>query len=190
MIDIDSQSVALAAAPDARRRDRSTGIAGLIIRRVGLGLLTLLAVSLLIFAGTQILPGDVATAMLGQQATPEAVAAIRATLGLDQPALLRYAHWLGGIVQGDLGISTSNRQAIAASLWPRLQNTLFLAGFAAIVATPLALLLGGVSVLYRDRFLDRFINIVTLAAISLPEFFVGYLLIAYVAVQWNWLPTN
>jgi peptide/nickel transport system permease protein len=104
--------------------------------------------------------------------------------------VLRYVQWLGRLLHGDLGISYSNRQDIASSLWPRLENTLFLAGFAAVVATPLALFLGGISVLYRDRFLDRAINIVTLAAISLPEFFVGYLLIAYVAVQWNWLPTN
>ncbi|WP_294642948.1 ABC transporter permease [uncultured Aureimonas sp.] len=173
-----------------RLKPSRRGLGALLLRRLVLGLLTLLAVSALIFAGTQILPGDVASAMLGQQATPEAVAAIRAQLGLDQLAALRYLEWLGGILQGDLGLSSSNRQDIAASIAPRLENTLFLAGTAALVATPLALVLGWISVLYRDRWPDRAINIVTLGAISLPEFFVGYLLIATVAVQWNWFATS
>lgn len=166
------------------------GIATRLLRRVGLGLLTLLAVSLLIFAGTQILPGDVASAMLGQQATPEALAALRLQLGLDQPAWARYLRWLAGFVQGDLGLSTGNRQPIAASIAPRLANTLFLAGTAAAVATPPAFLLGWLSVLYRDRLVDRVITVATLAAIALPEFFVGYLLIAGFAVKAGWFPAN
>ncbi|WP_062207409.1 ABC transporter permease [Aureimonas sp. AU12] len=169
---------------------RGRSLARLVAGRLLIGAGLLLAVSLLIFAGTQILPGDVATAMLGQQATPEAVAAIRAKLGLDQPAAWRYLQWLGGVLTGDLGVSTSNAQDIAVSIAPRLWNTLLLAGLAAAISVPLAILLGGLSVIYREGIVDRVLNIATLAFVSLPEFVIGYLLIFYLAVQWNWLPSS
>ncbi|MDO8943339.1 MAG: ABC transporter permease, partial [Desulfobacterales bacterium] len=91
----------------------------LVAQRIALGLLLLLAVSVLIFAGTQILPGDVAQSILGQSATPEALANLRAELGLNDPAYIRYFHWLGGIVTGDLGTALSSRQDIASSIAPR-----------------------------------------------------------------------
>jgi peptide/nickel transport system permease protein len=161
----------------------------LIGRRLALGALTLLVVSALIFASTEILPGDVASAILGQQATPEALAAIRAELGLDRPALARYADWLWGFVRGDLGRSLANRQPIAAQIGQRLGNTLFLAGVAAVIAVPLAVGLGVLAAIRRDSALDRAISIATLSTISVPEFFVGYLLILLLAVQFPLFPS-
>ena len=98
-----------------------------------LGLLMLLGVSALIFAGTQLLPGDVAQSILGQEATPEAVANLRKEMGLNEPAAWRYFHWLGGALTGDFGRALSNGQPIAATLAKRLSNTLFLAFWAAVV---------------------------------------------------------
>jgi len=103
----------------------------LVARRLALGLITLWAVSLLIFAATEILPGDVATAILGQSRTPEAVAAIRASLGLNRPAYIRYGDWLAHFVRGDIGKSLANQRDIAPEIRDRLGNTLFLAGVAA-----------------------------------------------------------
>jgi peptide/nickel transport system permease protein len=145
---------------------------------------------MLIFAGTQILPGDVATAMLGQQATPEAVANIRQELGLDRPAVVRYLDWLWGAVQGDFGTSYTNRQNIAEQIGRRLGNTLFLAFAAAAIAVPLAIVLGILAVRYRNTWFDRLISVVTLSTISLPEFFWGYLLMLFFAVQLQWFPSS
>jgi len=161
----------------------------LIARRLALGVLTLVAVSVLIFASTEILPGDVATAILGQQATPETVAAIRRDLGLDRPAIVRYGDWLLGSLQGDLGESLVNRQPISEQIAGRLDNTLFLAAVAAAIAVPVAVILGIVAAIRRESVLDRFISIATLSTISVPEFFVGYLLIILLAVQFQVFPS-
>ncbi len=162
----------------------------MIAQRIALGVLLLWAVSAVIFAGTQILPGDVATAMLGQQATPEAVANIRNELGLNRPAIVRYFDWLGHAVRGDFGKSYTNHQDIAKSIGKRLGNTLFLASAAAVISVPLAILLGILAVRFRNTFFDRFLSIVTLSAVSLPEFFAGYLLIVLFAVKLRWLPST
>ncbi|TPN65711.1 ABC transporter permease, partial [Mesorhizobium sp. B1-1-5] len=114
----------------------SSPIVKLVAQRVALGILLLLAVSVLIFAGTQILPGDVAQAILGQSATPESLANLREQLGLNDPAYIRYFRWLGGVLTGDLGTAMSSGQDIATSIKGRLWNTLFLAFWAAIVAIP------------------------------------------------------
>jgi len=166
----------------------SSSIVVLIAQRVALGLLLLLAVSVLIFAGTQILPGDVAQAILGQSATPESLANLREQLGLNQPAYIRYFHWLGGVLTGDLGTSMSSGQDIATSIKERLWNTLFLAFWAAIVAIPLAITLGLIAVRYRDGWVDKLISGLALASTSFPEFFIGYLLVFYFAVQHQWFP--
>lgn len=161
----------------------------MIVRRLGLGLLTLLVVSAIIFATTEILPGDVATAILGQSATPEAVANIRADLGLDRPAILRYGEWLWGFLHGDLGTSLASRQPVATQLLRRLGNTMFLAGFAAVIAVPLAVGLGLLAAVKRETPLDKAISIATLSTISVPEFFVGYILIILLAVQFPIFPS-
>lgn len=167
----------------------SSPVVKLVAQRVALGLLLLLAVSVLIFAGTQVLPGDVAQAILGQSATPQALENLRESLGLNDPAYIRYFRWLGGVVTGDLGTALTSRQDIATSLAPRLWNTLFLAFWAAVVSVPLAILLGLLAVRYRNGFIDKLISGFALASTSLPEFFIGYLLIYFVAVKLQWFPS-
>ncbi len=160
----------------------------LVAKRLALGVVLLLAVSVLIFAGTQILPGDVAQAILGQSATPEALARLREELGLNDPAYIRYFRWLGGVLTGDLGTAMSSGQDIATSIKERLGNTLFLAFWSAIVAVPLAILLGLIAVRYRNGFVDKLISGLALASTSFPEFFIGYLLVYFFAVKWQIFP--
>ncbi|MBB6486936.1 ABC transporter permease [Rhizobium lusitanum] len=161
----------------------------LILKRVGLGLLTLFLVSALIFAGTQILPGDVASAILGQNATPEALATLRESLGLNQPLLTRYISWLAGFLTGDLGTSLANQQPVADLLWPRFWNTMALAAFAGIISVPLAILLGLLTAVRRGGIFDRTVNIIALAFVSLPEYFLGLLLILFLSIRFNLLPS-
>lgn len=158
-------------------------LTAMLLQRLALSVALLFAVSLLIFGGVEALPGDFATTYLGQSATPQAVENIRRDLGLDQPIVSRYMSWLGGALQGDFGNSWASRGSVSEQIGKRLGNSLFLAFFAAIVSVPLAVLLGMVAVQFRNRMPDRIINVVSLAAISLPEFFVGYLLILFFAVQ-------
>ncbi|MER8724800.1 ABC transporter permease [Mesorhizobium sp. M1027] len=164
-------------------------ITKIIGQRLFLGVLTLWIVSLVVFAGVQFLPGDIATEMLGRAATPETVAAFRKSLGLDLPLYLRYLQWLSNVLRGDLGIALSNGRDIAALIRPRLFNTLVLALTAAILAVPLALLTGLLAALYRNTFLDRLINVLTLTSISFPEFFIAYILILVLAANAGIFPS-
>ena len=157
----------------------------LIAQRLALGIMLLFAASILIFAGTTMLPGDVAQQILGQSATPQALANLRAELGLNEPALTRYFSWLGGFLQGDLGTALTNGRDIAESLGGRLKNTLFLAFWAAIISVPLAIFLGLLAVRYKDRWPDKLISAITLTTISIPEFMIGYVLIYWVSIQWG-----
>ena len=149
----------------------------LVVQRVALGLLLLLAVSAVIFLGVEALPGDTAQAILGQQATPEALANLREKMGLNQPPLTRYFQWLGGVLTGDLGHALTNGADIAQSIGQRLGNTLFLAGCAAVIAVPLAILLGLIAARYAGRWPDKLISGITLTTISLPEFVAAYFVI-------------
>jgi peptide/nickel transport system permease protein len=164
-------------------------VAKLIAQRLALGMLLLLAASALIFVGTQILPGDVAQSILGQSATPQSLANLRAELGLEEPALSRYFSWLFNAVQGDLGVALSNGQDIASSMGKRLGNTLFLAICAAVVAVPLAIILGLIAVRYQGRWPDRVISTVTLATVSVPEFLLGYIAMFFLSVQFRVFPS-
>jgi peptide/nickel transport system permease protein len=161
----------------------------LVSQRIALGLMLLLAASALIFAGTQILPGDVAQSILGQSATPEALENLRRDLGLNEPALTRYFNWLSDALRGDLGTALTNGKDIAESMSGRLQNTLFLAASAAAVSVPLAIFLGLLAVQFRNRWPDKLISAVTLATISVPEFILGYVIMYVVAVKLRWLPS-
>jgi len=161
------------------------------LQRLGLGLITLFVVSLLIFSAVTMLPGDFATAILGQAATPETVAAFRHQVGLDIPPALRYLKWIGGVLGGDFGQSFSgiagigegHGRTVVSLIIPRLKNTLFLAGLTAIIAVPLSLVLGMLAALYRNSLFDRIVNMVTLTSISVPEFFVAYILMLFLAVD-------
>jgi len=149
----------------------------LVAQRVTLGLLLLFAVSLLIFLGTEALPGDVAQAILGQSATPEALANLRESLGLNRPAYVRYFDWLGGVLTGDFGVALTNGQDIGQAIGQRLGNTLFLASCAAVISVPLAILLGLIAARYNGRWPDKVISGITLSTISLPEFVAAYFVI-------------
>ena len=153
----------------------------MIAKRLGLWLLTLLIISIIIFSATEMLPGDLAKAMLGQSATEETLAAFRRELGLDLPAHTRYLNWLSGAVQGDFGTSLANRRPISDLISARLGNTLFLALYAAAIAVPLSLMLGILAALFRNSIFDRSANAMALTSISFPEFFVAYILIFVLA---------
>jgi peptide/nickel transport system permease protein len=155
----------------------------LIAQRFTLGILLLVAASVLIFGLTEALPGDAAQAVLGQAATPESLANLREEMGLNRPATTRYFEWFGGILHGDMGVSIINRLDIAESVGKRLGNTLFLAFWAAIVSVPLAIFLGLLAVRYRNRWPDKLISGVTLTTISIPEFLIGYVLVYFLAVK-------
>ena len=172
-------------------------IVSTIIQRLGLGLLTLFVVSIIIFSAIEFLPGDFGEAVLGQAALPETVEAFRRELGLDKPPVERYLSWVGNVLSGDLGNSFSGRNSsgvdrsreVWALIEPRLANTLFLASMTALVAVPLALILGITAALYRNSFYDRIVNATTLTTISFPEFFVGYILILVFATYFKLLPS-
>lgn len=161
----------------------------IILSRLLMGLFTLLIVTLVIFSAVELLPGDIATETLGQSATPETLAAFRDKLNLDQPVYVRYGLWLGAAVQGDFGVSLSNQRPIAELVKARAANTFFLAGYAAAIAVPLAILLGLAAALYRNSAFDRMISSSTLVAISFPEFFVAYILILIFSVTLGWFPS-
>ncbi len=149
----------------------------MIAQRLALGVLTLFVVSVVIFGATELLPGDLASALLGQAATPETLAALRTQLGLNDPAPVRYWNWATGVLQGDFGVSLATRRPIADMLSARLGNTIFLALYAAAIAVPLSLVLGVLAALWRNSLFDRVANAGALSAISFPEFFVAYILI-------------
>lgn len=163
-------------------------VAKLIARRLAYGLLTLLVVSVLIFFAVELLPGDIAQAVLGQSATEATVAALREQMGLDRPAPLRYFDWLLGAVRGDFGVSLISGDRVSAAIGPRFLNTLFLAAYAALIAVPLAIGLGILVALFRNSVFDRVANVITLTAISSPEFFLGYVLILFLAVKTSAFP--
>jgi peptide/nickel transport system permease protein len=163
-------------------------IAKLVAQRLALGFLTLFVVSLIIFLCVEMLPGNFSEAMLGQAATPETVAAFNRELGLDLPPHERYFTWLLNMMQGDFGRSLASKRELSELLGYRLENTLFLASVAAVIAIPLAVGLGVLAALYRDSFYDRAVNVVTLSSISFPEFFVAYILILVLAQNLGWFP--
>lgn len=160
-----------------RRLPLLHGIPGFIVRRTALGLVTLFLVSLVVFAATQALPGDPARAILGREATPQSLAALRHQLHLGQPVVKQYTHWLGGILHGNLGESLAANEPVTKLLGNRIENSAFLMLLAAIFSVPLAILLGSVAAQRRDRPFDHATSIVLLALAALPEFVVAIVLV-------------
>lgn len=161
----------------------------LVGQRLAIGLLVLWTVTLIIFIGVEFLPGDLAQEILGQSATPETLAAFRKELGLDLPMHTRYLSWLGGVLQGDFGVSLANQREISELIGDRFANTMFLAVMSAIISVPIALTLGILAALYRNSYYDRIVNILTLSSISFPEFFIAYILIFVFSITLGWFPS-
>ena len=165
-----------------------------IVGRVGISLVTLWVVSVLIFIGTNLLPGDVAQIILGQTATPESTAALRAKLGLDKHPVEQYWVWLQNVMMGDLGISKAGLGAglgtpIVEMLGPRVHNTARLTLLVSAVAIPISLFLGLIAAMHPGTRLDRSITFATLNLISLPDFLVATSLVLVFAVGLGWLPS-
>ncbi|WP_371228067.1 ABC transporter permease [Roseovarius sp. 2305UL8-3] len=162
----------------------------LILWRLLAGAGVLWVVSILIFAGTQLLPGDVADAILGRNATPETVAALREQLGLNQPVLTRYFNWMWGFVRGDFGTSVATGRDIGEMIGGRAYNTALLAGATALYSVPCAILLGIIAAILNEKhpLADRGISAVALLFISMPEFLLAYLLIFWLAIGLGWFP--
>jgi peptide/nickel transport system permease protein len=160
----------------------------MVINRILIGIVTLFVVSILVFVGTSVLPGDVAEIVLGQAATPESLAAYRAERGLDQPLYIQFFSWLQGMATGDLGISKAGGATIASLIDGRLGNTMYLAGIVAIISVPLSILLGLLAAMYPGTWIDRTLTFGTLSLISVPEFFIATFMVLILAVNLNWLP--
>lgn len=163
-------------------------IVKMIAQRLALGLVTLFVVSVIIFGAVQLLPGNVAEAVLGQGATEENVKAFLEQRGLDGPPILLYFEWVGGVLTFDFGVSWANGREVSELLGTRLPNTLFLALMAAFISVPIAIGLGLLAALYRNSIFDRVVNVSTLTAISSPEFFVAYILIVVLAINTGVFP--
>lgn len=161
-----------------------------ILRRLGFVVITIFLSSLIIFWATTILPGDVATMVLGRYATEQAKADLREELGLDQPAAVQYGRWLGDFVRGDWGTSVSTNVEVRPVVFERLQNSLMLASMAFVMYVPLGILLGLIAALRKNSWVDQVISVGSLAFIGLPEFVSGVILISIFAIQLGWLPSQ
>jgi peptide/nickel transport system permease protein len=183
-LEMDDQAV-----PGALARLRSDVIVQTLVRRLLLGVVTLFLVSIVVFAATQLLPGDAARAVLGRDATPERLAAFRREFHLDQSAVLQYWHWLSDLLTGHTGTSIANGLPVWSSVQPRIVNSLYLLAFVAAVGVPLSMILGVWAALRRDRLFDHATSTVTLAAAALPEFVVAIaLIIVFATVVFQILP--
>ena len=160
---------------------RGGGIFGFIVRRLLLGILVVLLVSVVVFAATQALPGDPARAILGRSATPQSLAALRRQLHLDRPVLSQYGSFLTGLLHGNLGISLAAQQPVTQVLGDRLANSAFLVAVSAVVSIPLSLALGVFAALRRDRPFDVASGLVLMVLASLPEFVVAVVLVILLA---------
>lgn len=163
-------------------RKRGGGIAGFIVRRLALGVLVLLLVSLVVFVATQSL-GDPARAILGRSATPSSLAALRAQLHLNRPAVEQYLGWLTGLLHGNAGISLASQQPVSTLIGGRLINSAFLVLCASVVSIPLSVALGAYSALRRDRSFDIASGVVLLVLAALPEFVIAVVLIILLATS-------
>jgi peptide/nickel transport system permease protein len=161
-----------------------------LVIRFALILLTLVVVSLAIFGVTEVLPGDVAEAVLGKSRTPGALETLREQMGLDQPPWKRYLNWVGGVFQGDLGTSLVQDRPVTEILKSRLQNSLVLAIAAFCIAVPSAILVGVWAGVRRGSAGDHTVSVLSLVAISLPEFVTGFILIVILSSTLGWLPSS
>lgn len=160
----------------------------LVLVRLTSAVLTLLLVSIMIFAVIEILPGDVASRILGRDATPETLAAIRTKLQLDDPAIERYLRWLGGILHGDLGEALTSARPITEILAPRILNTVILSAMAFVIYLPLAVIPALIQAVNRDRPIDHGLSMVTLILLSMPDFLLATILLIFFVILLPVLP--
>lgn len=163
-------------------------VLSLVLNRLVVAIITLLIVSFTVFFATEMLPGDVAQILLGQAATPEAVAGLRTAMHLDDPAILRFLRWLAGLAVGDLGTSYANNMPIADLIGTRFANTMKLAAVTALFSVPIALMLGITAAILRGTLYDRIVTMITITVISVPEFMVATSAVLIFAVYLKWLP--
>ncbi|WP_118182717.1 ABC transporter permease [Paraburkholderia phosphatilytica] len=162
-------------------------IVELIGRRIAVTALTLVIVSIIIFVITNLLPGDAAQAALGQSATAETVAALRQQFGLDQPAWLRYVHWLVALLHGNFGMSLSNNLPVTELIAGRLPNSLTLAAITTAVSVPIAVSAGIIAAVNRESIVDRIVSLGTLSLVATPEFLIATIAVYVLAVKLHWL---
>jgi len=160
----------------------------LILKRIFSALITLLIVSALIYGFLEMLPGDVATRMLGRTATPETLANLREQLGLNEPALKRYFLWLYNIFQGDFGTALTSKRPITEILAPKIFNTLILSGCAFILYLPLSFITALLQAYYKNKNIDISLSIITLIILSLPDFIIGTIMIIVFVVVFPIFP--
>jgi peptide/nickel transport system permease protein len=150
---------------------------GFILRRLLLGIVVLILVSVLVFLATQALPGDPARAILGRSATPASLAALRRQLHLDQPVLTQYWTWITGLLHGNLGTSLAAQEPVSTLLAPKLVNSAVLVALAAVLSIPLSIAIGAWAAFRREKAFDQASSNLLLAAAALPEFVVGLVLV-------------
>jgi peptide/nickel transport system permease protein len=173
---------------EPERRSKSHPVLSLLVSRLGWGVFSVLAVSVIVYASTLLLPGDAATAILGQQATPERLELLREQLGLDKPALGGFVDWFTGILRGDFGTSISAQVPVSEVIGPKILNSAALVVVAAVVSTVLGVTLGAITALRRDGILDNLLAIYSLVASALPEYIVGVFVVLVLAVNLGWFP--
>jgi peptide/nickel transport system permease protein len=165
-------------------------MATFLLRRLGLMVLTLWLLTLIVFFGGQVLPGDPARATLGILASPSAVQSLDHQLGVDRPLITRYLSWLGGLLHGNLGTSYAYRTAVEPFIRAALINSVKLAALAFVIVVPLGIIGGVIAALYAGRSTDRAISVTGLSLSSVPEFVSGIVLIVIFGVELKWLPVT
>jgi peptide/nickel transport system permease protein len=161
-----------------------------ILRRLGAIVPTLFFVSVMIFGLQQLLPGDPAIAMAGEERDPNVIAYLRGKFHLDEPLPVRYGYWLKGVVQGDLGESVRIQRPVTELILEKLPVTLELAGIAMAIALVIGISAGIVSAVYKDTWIDYVANVLALWGLSTPNFWLGILLILFFAVRLGWFPAS
>lgn len=182
------------AVPRLARRRRASPVASFLVRRCLGAVVALVAASILIFVAVQVLPGNAASAVLGRNASPQAIRILEHQMHLDQPLATRYVHWLGGFVHGNLGDSSvalaqgATHAPISHLISGPLKNSFILATITALLMIPLSLGLGVLAAVRAGKPTDHLISLSSLAGISMPEFVIASLLVAVFFVALRWLP--
>ncbi len=172
------------------RRGRGGTVGRFLLRRLWLSAITLVLVSVVVFAVAEVLPGDVGRTILGPFATNEQVERLNRELGLERPLVVRYAGWLGDFVRGEWGDSFLLNTPVRPLVVERAINSVLLGAFALAFIVPVSIGLGVLAALYRDGFIDRAISVTGLSLIALPEFVVGVIVLVIFAVELGWFPVS